>query len=111
MRDRRDRPRLSLRFLAARRAAGGLPRAGGARARAGLPVIIHTREATDDTFRILREAGPARSAACFTASPATWRWRAPALDLGFYLSFAGIVTFPRAEGIRAAARSSPRTGC
>ena len=41
-----------------------------------LPVIIHTREATDDTFAILREAGAGASAACSTVSPAMPRWRA-----------------------------------
>ena len=55
---RRDWPRLPLRFLAARRAAGGLSRPrSGWRSISALPVVIHTREATDDTFGILREAG------------------------------------------------------
>ena len=40
-----------------------------------LPVVIHTREATDDTFAILREEGAGTCAACSTASPATRRWR------------------------------------
>ena len=40
-----------------------------------LPIVIHTREAEDDTFRILEEeGGAATSAACFTASPAIARW-------------------------------------
>lgn len=73
----------------------------------GLPVIIHTREATDDTFRILREAGGGHVRGvfhCFTGDETMAR---AAFDLDFYLSFAGIVTFPRAEGIRAAARMAP----
>ena len=56
-RGRRDRPRLPLRLLAARRAAGGVPRAAAAGARADRPVVIHTREADDDTVAILREEG------------------------------------------------------
>ena len=72
-----------------------------------LPVIIHTREATDDTFDILREAGGGQLRGafhCFTGDETMAR---SALELDFYLSFAGIVTFPRAETIRAAARIAP----
>ncbi len=73
----------------------------------GLPVIIHTREATEDTFRILREAGAGRVRGvfhCFTGDEAMAR---AAFELDFYLSFAGIVTFPRADAIRSAARITP----
>jgi TatD DNase family protein len=73
----------------------------------GLPVIIHTREATDDTFQILREAGAGGVRGvfhCFTGDDAMAR---AAFDLDFYLSFAGIVTFPRAESVRAVARIAP----
>ena len=73
----------------------------------GLPVIIHTREATDDTFGILREVGAGRLRGvfhCFTGDDAMAR---DAFDLDFYVSFAGIVTFPRAEAIRAVAKVAP----
>jgi TatD DNase family protein len=72
-----------------------------------LPVIIHTREATDDTFRILEEAGELQLRGvfhCFTGDVAMAR---RALAIGFYVSFAGIVTFPRAESLRDAARIVP----
>jgi TatD DNase family protein len=70
-----------------------------------LPVVIHTREATDDTFRLIEEAGRVRGVFhCFTGDEATAR-RAAAVD--FYVSFAGILTFPRAEDIRAAAGVVP----
>ena len=72
-----------------------------------LPVIIHTREATDETFAILRDAGGGRLRGvfhCFTGDETMAR---SALGLDFYLSFAGIVTFPRAEAIRSAARIAP----
>ena len=72
-----------------------------------LPVIIHTREATEDTFEILRETGAGNLRGvfhCFTGDEAMAR---AALDVNFYLSFAGIVTFPRADSIRAAARMAP----
>jgi TatD DNase family protein len=72
----------------------------------GVPVIIHTREATDDTFQILRDAGPDVRGVfhCFTGDVAMAR---AALDLGFYVSLAGIVTFPKAESLREVARLVP----
>lgn len=75
--------------------------------RLSLPIIIHTREATDDTFRILEEAGGRQVRGvfhCFTGDVPMAR---RALDLGFCVSFAGIVTFPRAETLREAARIVP----
>src|SRR4051794_29331364 len=69
------------------------------------PVIIHTREATDDTFDVLAQAGGVRGVFhCFTGDAAMAR---RALDIGFHLSFSGIVTFPKAESIREAARLVP----
>ncbi len=72
----------------------------------GVPVIIHTREATDDTFQILREAGPDVRGVfhCFTGDVGMAR---AALELGFYVSLAGIVTFPKAEILREVARLVP----
>jgi len=70
-----------------------------------LPVIIHTREATDDTFRLIEAVAGVRGVFhCFTGDQAMAR-RAAAVD--FYVSFAGILTFPRAEDIRAAALIVP----
>ena len=63
-----------------------------------LPVIIHTREATDDTFAILKGAGAVDGVFhCFTGDLAMAR---RALDIGFYVSYAGIVTFPKASDLR-----------
>jgi TatD DNase family protein len=72
-----------------------------------LPVIIHTREATDDTFRILREEGGGRLRGvfhCFTGDTVMAR---DALGIGFYLSYAGILTFPKAGDLREAAKITP----
>ena len=72
-----------------------------------LPIIIHTREAADDTLRIIREAGGGAVRGvfhCFTGDRALAR---DVLDLGFYLSYAGIVTFPKAGELREAARMTP----
>ena len=72
-----------------------------------LPVVIHTREAEADTLAIIAEEGGGALAGvlhCFTGSPALARG---ALDLGFYVSLAGIVTFPRATELRETARLVP----
>jgi TatD DNase family protein len=70
------------------------------------PIVIHTREATDDTFQILRDAGGDLRGVfhCFTGDAVTAR---AALDLGFFISLAGIVTFPRAGELRDVARLVP----
>ncbi len=67
----------------------------------GLPLIVHTREADEDTAAILREgheAGPFRGVLhCFTAEAALAK---AALDIGFYISVAGIFTFKKADRLR-----------
>lgn len=74
-------------------------------AAAGKPIVIHTREAWDDTLRILKETWRGEGIFhCFTGGPAEAR---QALDLGFHLSFGGVVTFPKAEALREAARLVP----
>ena len=74
-------------------------------ARTGLPVVIHTREAEDDTFAILAEARAANVVFhCFTGSVPMAR---RALDAGFHLSLAGIVTFPRAVELKEVAAFVP----
>lgn len=75
---------------------------------ARMPIVIHTREAWEDTLSLLREhwapAGISGIMHCFSGSPEQAR---EALDLGFYLSFGGIVTFPKALDIQEAARHTP----
>jgi TatD DNase family protein len=71
----------------------------------GLPLIIHTRSASDDTIAILREAGASHGVFhCFTETLAVAR---AALELGFRVSFSGIVTFRNAEDLRNVARHVP----
>ena len=73
--------------------------------RRGLPIIIHTREATDDTFQILREEEAKHGVFhCFTGGAAM---AADALAIGFHLSFAGILTFPKAAELREIAMKTP----
>jgi TatD DNase family protein len=73
----------------------------------GLPLVIHTREAWDDTFAILdREGVPERTVFhCFTGGPSE---ADAALERGTHLSFSGIVTFKTADDLRAAAARCPR---
>ncbi len=72
----------------------------------GLPVVIHTREADEDTFAMLADAGAGLRGVfhCFTGGVERAR---RALDLGFYLSLAGIVTFTRAGDLREVAAFAP----
>ncbi len=74
----------------------------------GLPLIVHTRDADQDTAAILREAvgqGPLSGVLhCFTSS----QWLAEqALALGFYVSISGIITFKNADELRRTVRSLP----
>jgi TatD DNase family protein len=73
----------------------------------GKPLIIHTRAAADDTLRIMREerAGEAGGVMhCFTE---TWETAAEAMELGFHISFSGIVTFKNAGALREVAQRVP----
>lgn len=72
----------------------------------GLPLVIHTREAWDDTFTILdREGIPAHTVMhCFTGGPNEAR---ASLERGALLSFSGIITFKTADDLRAAAALCP----
>lgn len=73
----------------------------------GKPLIIHSREASLDTIRIMRDEGAAEPGGvmhCFTESREVAR---QALDLNFYISFSGIVTFRNAEALREVARLVP----
>ena len=73
--------------------------------RSGLPLVVHTRDAAEDTMRLLREhQAHAGVIHCFTEDV---RIAKLALDLGFYISFSGIVTFKNATAIQEAARYVP----
>lgn len=77
----------------------------------GKPLIIHTRSASDDTIRIMREEGAGLDAGgaggvmhCFTESLAVAQ---AAMEMGFYISFSGIVTFKSAKELQAVALAVP----
>ncbi len=81
---------------------------------AGLPMVIHTRCAADDTLAILREEGEGGAQAaggvfhCFTESLDMAR---AALDLGYCISFSGIITFKNAAALREVVRYVPLDRC
>ena len=72
--------------------------------RAGKPVVIHTRDADDDTLALLREIPSRGIIHCFTGSP---EFAGRLLDLGFYISISGIVTFKSAGNVRETALKIP----
>jgi TatD DNase family protein len=78
---------------------------------AHLPLVIHTRSSSDDTLRILKEEGEVGDASsaggvfhCFTETQAVAK---AALELGFYISFSGILTFKTAQELRDVAAWMP----
>jgi len=77
----------------------------------GLPLVIHTRSASADTLGVLREESKGQAGGvfhCFTESADVAR---AALDLGFYISFSGILTFKTAADLRAVAAFVPLDRC
>jgi TatD DNase family protein len=72
-------------------------------AEAGKPIVIHTREAWADTMALLH-SGLRGILHCFTGDA---QQAHQALDLGFHLAFGGVITFPKADAVREAARITP----
>jgi TatD DNase family protein len=74
---------------------------------ASKPLIIHTREAAADTIKIMKEEGADKARGvmhCFTES---WEVASQAIELGFYISFSGIVTFKNALALKEVAQKVP----
>ena len=74
---------------------------------AGLPVIVHTRDAREDTIQLIREHGCLENAGvlhCFTES---WEMAKQALDLNYFISISGIVTFKNAVELREVVKQIP----
>jgi TatD DNase family protein len=71
------------------------------------PLIIHTRNAAEDTLRLMQEEGAAEVGGvmhCFTES---WEVAQAAIEMGFYISFSGIVTFKNAQSLKDVAQKVP----
>ncbi|HEY1325490.1 MAG TPA: TatD family hydrolase [Casimicrobiaceae bacterium] len=73
----------------------------------GRPLIVHTRSAAADTVRIMREERADEAGGVMHCFTETWDVASAALDLGFYISFSGIVTFRNAADLRDIARRVP----
>jgi len=73
----------------------------------GKPLVIHTRAAADDTLALMRDEGASKVGGvmhCFTES---WETAQAALELGFHISFSGIVTFKNAQALKEVAKRVP----
>jgi TatD DNase family protein len=73
----------------------------------GKPLIIHTRAAREDTIRLLREEGAEGVGGVMHCFAEDWETARQAMELGFYISFSGIVTFKNAEELREVAQKVP----
>lgn len=78
---------------------------------ARLPLVIHTRSASDDTLGILQEEGAGAAGGVFHCFTETMEVARAALDLGFYVSFSGILTFRNAVELQQVARFVPLDRC
>ncbi|MBV2265049.1 MAG: TatD family hydrolase [Thauera sp.] len=73
----------------------------------GKPLIIHTRNAADDTLRLMREEGAGEAGGVMHCFTERWEVAEAALELGFYISFSGIVSFRNAKELKEVARRVP----
>ena len=73
----------------------------------GKPLIIHTRSSADDTIKVLKEEGAGTVGGVFHCFTESWEVAQQALDLGFYISMSGIVTFKNAVPIKEVAKAVP----
>jgi TatD DNase family protein len=75
--------------------------------RAGKPLVVHTRAAAADTIAIMREEGAGDAGGVMHCFTETWEVARAALDLGFHISFSGIVTFKNARELKDVAQRVP----
>ncbi len=73
----------------------------------GKPLIVHTRNAAEDTLAVLRDEGAGKVGGVMHCFTETWEVAKAALDLGFHISFSGILTFKNAADLREVARRVP----
>ena len=71
------------------------------------PLVIHTRSASEDTLAIMREERASEVGGVMHCFTETWDVASAAMDLGFHISFSGIVSFKSAKDLRAVARQMP----
>lgn len=73
----------------------------------GKPLIIHTRQASDDTIAMMKECHADKIGGVMHCFSESWEVAKQALDLGFYISFSGIVTFKNAKELQQVAKKVP----
>lgn len=73
----------------------------------GKPLIVHTRSASEDTLRILRDEGAAEAGGVLHCFTETQEVADAAMEMGFYISFSGIVTFKNAVALKEVAKRVP----
>jgi TatD DNase family protein len=73
----------------------------------GMPLIIHTRSAAEDTIRIMREEGAAGAGGVMHCFTETLEVAQAAIDMNFFISFSGIVTFKNAKDLKQVAQAIP----
>ena len=71
------------------------------------PLIIHTREAKDDTMKVLEESGARDAGGVMHCFVEDWATAKRALDIGFYISFSGVLTYKSAAELREVAKKVP----
>jgi len=76
-------------------------------ARAGLPVVVHTREAREDTLGLIRESGSEKHAGVLHCFTETWDMARRAMDMNYYISISGIATFRNAAELRETVKKLP----
>ena len=74
---------------------------------AGKPLVVHTRSAADDTLAVMREERAHEAGGVMHCFTETWDVASAAIDLGFHISFSGIVTFRNAQSLKDVARRVP----
>jgi TatD DNase family protein len=75
--------------------------------RCGKPLVIHTRASAEDTLRLMREEGAQEVGGVMHCFTETWDVARAAMDLGFHISFSGIVTFKNAKDLKEVAKRVP----
>jgi TatD DNase family protein len=73
----------------------------------GKPLVIHTRSAAQDTLRLMREEGAGEAGGVMHCFTETWDVAEAAMNLGFHISFSGIVTFKNAKDLKEVAKRVP----
>ena len=73
----------------------------------GLPIVVHTREAREETIALIARYGSSQHSGVLHCFTETWEMAKAALDLGYYISMSGIASFPKATNVHEVCRKIP----